>query len=634
MRLYIAEKPSLGKAIAENLPGLKSREDGFIRVGADVVTWAHGHILELAPPEAYDPAWKSWNTAVKVIPYPIEQFKLLPKPDSKAQLRVIQSLLLEASEVVNAGDPDREGQMLVDEILEVSGWNGPTLRLLINATDPVTVKKALSSMRPNAEFANLYQAAKCRSEADWIIGMNLTVAATKLLADDELVSVGRVQTPTLALVVRRDETIEKFGARPFFSLEVALQAPSGPVVLTYNPSDEGKRIWNESDAKRIADEIKKQHSVTVTVKTGVKKESPHRLFMLRTFQGECNTRYGWSASKTLEMAQSLYDSKNQLASYPRTDCEYMPAGQAGDALTIAQHIVQQAQFSRFAPLLSLAAPRKSIYDSSKVTEHHALTPTVKPADFTTLSADEQKAWLVLAERFLMSLLPSHEIEETLVSFTHGEIELSTKGEVSLNMAKSWRALEPHTYKALPQVSDGASLQIAGVRVVKGKTAPPKRYTEKTLLDDMSSVAKYVEDPKLRAILKETSGIGTAATQAKIIETLKERGYVAVKNRELISTPFGRAVVHGLPERLTDPCLTALWEDALGLIAAGEMKPGDYMQRVRGMCKQLVDDVRESVGKKAIVGDKEIAKSKRAKLLEQRRSQQPSSRASATAGLPL
>lgn len=634
MRLYIAEKPSLGKAIAENLPGVKSRDDGFIRVGTDVVTWAHGHILELAPPEAYNPAWKSWNTAVNVLPYPIECFKLLPKPDSKAQLRVIQSLLSQATEVVNAGDPDREGQMLIDEILESSAWKGPTLRLLINATDPVTVKKALSSMRPNSEFFNLYQAAKCRSEADWIIGMNLTVAATKLLANDELVSVGRVQTPTLALVVRRDEAIEKFGARPFFSLEVTLETPQGPIVLTYNPSDESKRIWSEVDAKRIVEEVKKRQSVTVTVTTGIKKESPPRLFMLRTFQGECNSRYGWSASKALELAQSLYDSKHQLASYPRTDCEYMPAGQANDALTIAQHIVKQTTFTAFAPLLSLAVPRASIYDSSKVTEHHALTPTVKSADFKTLTADEQKAWLLLAERFLMSLLPSHQIEETVVSFSHGEIEFSAKGEVSLNMAQSWRALAPHTYKPLPQVADGATLQMAGLRVVKGKTTPPKRYTEKTLLDDMSSVAKYVEDPKLKAILKETSGIGTAATQAKIIETLKERGYVAVKNRELISTPFGRAVVHGLPERLTDPCLTALWEDALGLIAAGGMKPGDYMLRVRGMCKQLVDDVRDSVGKKAIVGDKELVKNKRAKLLEQRRSQQSSSRASATAGLPL
>ena len=232
MRLYIAEKPSLGKAIAENLPGVKSRDDGFIRVGTDVVTWAHGHILELAPPEAYNPAWKSWNTAVNVLPYPIECFKLLPKPDSKAQLRVIQSLLSQATEVVNAGDPDREGQMLIDEILESSAWKGPTLRLLINATDPVTVKKALSSMRPNSEFFNLYQAAKCRSEADWIIGMNLTVAATKLLANDELVSVGRVQTPTLALVVRRDEAIEKFGARQVFidkdrGAEIFVQAVAG-----------------------------------------------------------------------------------------------------------------------------------------------------------------------------------------------------------------------------------------------------------------------------------------------------------------------------------------------------------------------------------------------------------------------
>lgn len=633
MRLYIAEKPSLGKAIAENLPGQRFRGDGCIRVGTDVVTWAIGHMLELAPPEAYNPAWKSWKAAVTVLPYPIEKFKLLPKQDSKAQLRVIQSLLAQATEVVNAGDPGREGQMLIDEILEVSQWKGPTLRLLINATDPGTVKKALASIRPNAEFVNLYQAAKCRSEADWIIGMNLTVAATKLLANDELVSVGRVQTPTLALVVRRDETIEKFGARPFFNLEVTLQTAQGPLVLTFNPSDEEKRIWDEGEAKRIVQALAQMPSVTVTVKNQQQSESPPKLFVLRTFQGEGNSRYGWSAAKTLDLAQSLYDSQHQLASYPRTDCEYMPAGQENDALTIAQHIVKQGEFSAIEPLLALAAPRKSIYDSSKVTEHHALTPTVKPADFKMLTGDERKAWLLLAERFLMSLLPSHEIAETVVSFTHGTIELSAKGEVSINMPQSWRALAPHTYKALPLVEDGETLQLVSARVVKGKTAPPKRYTEKTLLDDMSSVAKYVEDPKLKAILKETSGIGTPATQAKIIETLKDRGYVATKGRELISTPFGRSVLHALPARLTDPCLTALWEDALGLIAQGEMKADDYMAKVRAMAQQLVEDVRRSQGSKAIVGEKELAKNKRSRIHEQRKLASGRNH-STTEGLPL
>ena len=250
-----------------------------------------------------------------------------------------------------------------------------------------------------------------------------------------------------------------------------------------------------------------------------------------------------------------------------------------------------------------------------------------------LTGDERKAWLLLAERFLMSLLPSHEIAETVVSFTHGTIELSAKGEVSINMPQSWRALAPHTYKALPLVEDGETLQLVSARVVKGKTAPPKRYTEKTLLDDMSSVAKYVEDPKLKAILKETSGIVTAATQAKIIETLKDRGYVATKGRELISTPFGRSVLHALPARLTDPCLTALWEDALGLIAQGEMKADDYMAKVRAMAQQLVEDVRRSQGSKAIVGEKELAKNKRSRIHEQRKLASGRNH-STTEGLPL
>lgn len=600
---------------------------GYIQIGADIVSWCYGHLLELAPPEHYNPAWRNWGVAVQHLPYPIRQFELLPKRESEEQLRTLLALLQDADSVVHAGDPDREGQMLVDEVLELAGWQGRTERLLINATDPATVRKALSSMRPNSEFRNLYLAARCRSQADWAVGMNMTVAATKLLANDELVSVGRVQTPTLAMIVKRDEQIEKFGAREFYTLEVTVRAGSETFALTYAPSDEDRRIWDVAEAQGAVAELKKLSFVTVTVKTRRKTESPPPLFMLRTFQGEANNRHGWTASKTLEIAQKLYEPRNAYSTYPRTDCPYLPSEQAGQALGIAQMIVSTPPFSGYAGLLSLAAPRPSNYDSSKVTEHHALVPSGKKPDLGSLEKQEAEAWKMLAERFLMNVLPSHTIEETVVSLLSGRYELQATGTVSLNESESWRAMSPFKASRLPEVEDGAALEVVQVRMVKGKTSPPKRYTEKTLLDDMSGVAKYVSDPKLKSILKETSGIGTAATQAAIIETLKERGYVATQKKDLVSTPFGRAVVNALPAKLLDPGLTALWEDALGLVAAGAMSPDAYMASVEQLVKQVVDETKIASQELSIEGSRQLAKGRRAQMYERKKT-------AVSSGLPI
>jgi DNA topoisomerase-3 len=613
MRLFIAEKPSLARAIADVLPGSQEKKNGYFAVGQDIVTWCYGHLLELAPPKAYNDAWAKWD--VRTLPYRISEWKLVPKDGSfsRDQLKVIGSLLKKATSVVNAGDPDREGQMLVDEVLEHYNWTGKTLRLLLNATDPESSRKALAGMKDNAEFRNLYVSAQCRSRADWLVGMNLTVAATKMLAEDNLVSVGRVQTPTLALVVRRDLEIENFKPRSFWNIEVEVQTAKGVAILRYSPADEDKRIWDKKDADKTVSGLNGL-SVTLSVKSKESSERPPKLFTLPSFQREANKQFKWPVQKSLDVLQKLYEM--QLTTYPRTDCDYMKSEQKGEALRIAQMLLDTRGFDSVKPLAGSMAPRDYIYDSSKVEEHHAIVTTSKKPDLARLKdfkdgpknireGDLLTAYNLVAQRFLMSLLPDYRYIETAIWFEKDGRVFIAKGEAPLNMDKSWRVLMPKKTSLLPNLPNGTQGKVSSVKPVEGKTTPPDHYTEGELLADMGAVAKFVDDPKIKAILKETSGIGTAATQAGTIETLKKRGFVAAVKDNLISTPFGRSVVAALPQTVKDPGLTAVWEDALKRVALGDYDANEFMRRIDVFVERRIDDMKGLAGTVKINPDRAV-----------------------------
>jgi len=585
MRLIIAEKPSLARSVANGIDGVRINGDGFIQVdgaaGSTIITWCFGHLYELAEPERYNPAWKKWRADLLPITIAPGQWKLLPKKDSQAQIRVIARLLKTATEVIHAGDPDREGQMLVDEVLDELGWTGKTQRLLLHDTTPASVRKAFTKLQPNTNFAPLYQAAQCRSQADWLVGMNLTRAASIKMG--VTVSIGRVQTPTLALVVRRDLAIEGHTSSVFYTLHATVNTAKGDVVLVHDT--EHDRIIDKQLALAIAKALTGQ-TVTLSVTEKNITEQAPLPFTLPRFQKAAEARYGWSAKQALDILQKAYEQ--QLVSYPRTDCPYLPEEQAGQALPVVRRMVNGGHFGVVRGVLELMQPSKRVYDDKKVAQHHGLTPTSKLPAAT--KPDVKQAWELVAEQFIKSLLPAYKANVKTVSFEYDVREFKAAAETALNADTSWRVLEPKEQKAsLPALPDGSQGKVAHVAVKQGKTSPPKPYTEATLIADMGNVHKFVEDPKLKALLKENAGIGTAATQGAIIETLKRRKYVELtgrgKTKALRSTELGRTLIARIPDALSNPGITALWEEQLGAIAAGQANPTEFKARIDAYVKR-------------------------------------------------
>lgn len=587
MRLIIAEKPSLARVIASGIDGVQQRYDGYIQIGMDtVVTYCFGHLYELAMPHFYDMKWQKWDLSHLPIVIANDDWQILPKEDAKAQINVISTLLKGATQVINAGDPDREGQMLVDEVLEVLSWRGPTLRLLIHDPTPSSVRKALKAMQPNENFANLYASAKCRARADWLVGMNLSRAVSKRIG--LTAHIGRVQTPTLALVVRRDLAIEGHQAGTFYTLQASVATKQDAFVLTHDTKHD--RITDKAEANRIADEIRAS-VVTLNVSDKTVTEHAPLPFRLATFQKEAESRYGWTAVQALEALQSAYEK--QLVSYPRTACAHLPEAQAGQAVPIIKAILKAGHFGNAVAALDLMKPSGRVYDDKKVGEHHGLTPTsiVPNLDAGTPAF---KAWQLVTEQFIKSLLPWYTATVKEVSFVHAERVFKASGETPSNEAQSWRLLEPKRDRngdplapLATALKDGESAQgrVGEVIIKQGKTTPPERYTEATLIADMENVHKFVADQRIKAALKENAGIGTAATQGATIETLKRRKYLELAGRgvkkHLRSTRLGRYLIEHAPAVLSDPGITALWEEQLDAIAKGKVNPNEFLARIDG-----------------------------------------------------
>jgi DNA topoisomerase-3 len=582
VRLFIAEKPNMGRAIADCLPGSKDDRKTHVRVGNDVVTWCVGHILEMLPPEGYNPEWKAWR--MEDLPIFPEKVMMRPQPDFKAQLGVIKKLLNEADEVVHAGDPGREGQMIVDEVLEYLHYRGPVKRLLLNATDPATIKKQLQKLEDNRKFRTLYAAAKCRAEADWLVGMNLSRAATKSIADAQtLVSIGRVQTPTLALVVNRCKAIENFVPRTFYDIEARVETKGGTLlVMKHAPGTEEGRLWDKYKAQELAKEAVGKVGV-LKVTTTRKKVAPPKLHTLASLQNEGGKKYRWSAAKTLEMAQELYVMG--CITYPRTDCHYLPEEQKDEIPQVMDALrnAPDADIERIAKAITDPMPRSAVFSAKGMEgeEHHAIIPTGKPLP-QGITGPQRDLYRLVAMRYLLSLCPDYEHDETVAELALPPLVFKAKGSIPRVMG--WRAYsgDKPTETVLPPMQDGEKARVHATRLAEGKTTPPSYYMEGSLVDEeMGSIAKYVEDPRIKAVLKETSGIGTSATRAAIIETLKKRGYIYVDEKGFVrDTPAGRALIEALPDRLTKPDMTAKWEMDLKQVVQGSMTADSFMEGIR------------------------------------------------------
>ena len=610
-RLFIAEKPSLARAIAEVLPQ-PHRRDNYIECGPDIVAWCAGHILELAEAEAYDPAFKSWK--LEHLPITPSDWKLAVKtPDL---LKTIKALLPHVDLVVNAGDPDREGQLLVDEVLHYLGFRGRVDRLLVSDLNPSAVRKALGALQPNSNFRRLYDAALGRQRADWLYGINMTRLYTVLGRasgyQDGVLSVGRVQTPLLGLIVRRDLEIESFVTKPYFSIVADIAGAAHPFAASWRPGsgddsalDEEGRLVNRALAGAIERKIAGQLATVARATRDKKTEPPPLPYALSDLQIDAGRKLGLNPKTVLDVCQALYET-HRLVTYPRSDCSYLPEGhlaQANDVVRAIAGVDHQLAAAVAGADLSI---RSKAWNDGKVTAHHAIIPTPR-ASAPGLSKDERSVYNLIARRYLAQFCPPHEYYQLDAELTVAGERLVANGRQQI--APGWRHLyetssddgqadgtdpdapapdddvDPHS--PIPPLQIGQVLRVAKARTLEKKTKPPHRFTAASLVQAMTGIARYVSDPRIKALLRETDGIGTPATQAAIIQRLFDRRYVEEKKRVIYSTPTARALIQALPTVATQPDLTALWESTLRKVQEGQAPLDGFLHAVRMQLGELV-----------------------------------------------
>lgn len=593
MRLIIAEKPSLAKAIADALPTATRREEGAIHAGETVVTWCLGHLLEQAPPDAYDPAYKQWRLDhLPILPH---AWKLTPRSKARGQLGVIRRLLKQAREVVHAGDPDREGQLLVQEVIEHLGWKGPVARLLINDLNRPAVQRALARLEDNARYRPLYRAAQSRARADWLYGINLTRAWTLLgrqAGHDGVLSVGRVQTPVLGLVVRRDAEIRNFRPYPFYVLWADLAVANGQLRAWWQPSeahrlDDQGRLLERAPAEALVARLPGAEGRLTSLAVRDKRQAAPLPYSLSALQVDAARRLGLSAQAVLDICQRLYE-RHKLITYPRSDCRYLPHEHLPQARTTLTSACRQDETLRGWLHGADFTLRSKAWNDKKIGAHHALAPTGKPADLARLERHEAEVFRLIARNVLAQFYPPLITQEVKAEFTLVAERFRASGQTLLQ--PGWKPLFTTRDAAppLPPLHEGESCQVADCGVEDRETRPPEPFTDASLIKAMMNIARYVEDPEVKRTLREHDGLGTEATRAGIIETLIERGYLVRQQKALRATRLGSGLITSLPAAVSRPERTALWEQRLAAIAEGDDDPAPFLSA-------LVDDLHALLG---------------------------------------
>ncbi|NIF21898.1 DNA topoisomerase III [Candidatus Pantoea multigeneris] len=608
MRLFIAEKPSLGRAIADVLPKPHRRGDGFIACGNDqVVTWCVGHLLEQAQPEAYDGRFARWSLAdLPIVP---EKWRLQPKPSVAKQLKVIEGLLAQAHEVVHAGDPDREGQLLVDEVLDFlqlpAEKRQNVQRCLINDLNPQAVERAIGRLRSNRDFIPLCVSALARARADWLYGINMTRAWTLLGRNagyNGVLSVGRVQTPVLGLVVRRDEEIENFIPKDYFEVKAHIVTPEQQrFIASWVPSeacepwqDEEGRLLHRPLADHVAERIGGKPAL-VTAYNDKRETEPAPLpFSLSSLQIEAAKRFGFSAQEVLDLCQRLYET-HKLITYPRSDSRYLPEEHFAGRHSVLNAI--QVHQNALTPPADFDPERRNrCWDDKKVDAHHAIIPTAR-SSAVKLNSNEQQIYELIARQYLMQFCPD-------AVFRKCGIDLEINGGKFVAKARflaeaGWRALlgnkerdEENDGMPLPVVAKGDNLLCERGEVLAKQTQPPRPFTDATLLSAMTGIARFVQDKELKKVLRATDGLGTEATRAGIIELLFRRTFLVKKGRYIHASEAGRALIHALPEMAARPDMTAHWESTLTRISEKNCRYDEFMQPLVSVLTDLIVHARQ------------------------------------------
>jgi DNA topoisomerase-3 len=606
--LVIAEKPSVGRDLARVLPGPFQKGEGFLEGPDHIITWAVGHLVQLAEPEEYDPKFKKWRMAdLPIVP---DRFKLVVRDErSKKQMNVVKRQLGrdDVDRVVNACDAGREGELIFAYLYEKAGSKLPVQRLWLQSMTKQAIQDAFGELRPGADMARLEEAARSRSEADWIVGMNATRAATIRLRSsfDGAVSLGRVQTPTLAIVARREEEIRAFRPEPYWLVDAVFAAEGERVYEGRYHAGTQPRLKTGEEAREIAEACREQAGEITKLETTRKKERAPLLYDLTTLQRDANTRYGFSARRTLAAAQRLYEEHTALT-YPRTNSRFLPGDMKGEIKPIAEfvgHNPAYAAGARYVTGLDVL-PLGRVVNDKKVTDHHAIVPTRAEHRLDKFNDDDKKVYDLVARRFLAVFHPDAEFENTRVETTVSGHVFRTRGKVLL--VPGWRGVYGEVAEAdgaardaeedegreqrLPKLERGESVVTREVEALEKETKPPRRYSDASLLGAMETAGKLVDDDELREAMKD-SGIGTPATRAAIIERLISVGYLERDGRALVCTEKGLNVIRLLGEHpLTSPQMTGEWEHRLSRIEDGDETRGKFMGDIADFAQSTVAEL--------------------------------------------
>jgi len=607
--MVIAEKPSVGRDLVRVLEGPFDKHEGWLEGPHHVVTWAVGHLVQLAEPDQYDERFKKWRMAdLPIVP---DRFRLVVRDErSRKQMTVIQRLIKrdDVGVVINACDAGREGELIFAYLYEKSGSKKPVQRLWLQSMTQSAIRDAFAGLRPGSELKTLEQAARSRSEADWIVGMNATRAATIRLRSsfDGAVSLGRVQTPTLAIIARREEEIRAFKPEPYWLVDATFAAPGERVFEGRFHAGAKPRLASSEEAQAIVDACRGQTGEISKLEKTTRKERSPLLYDLTSLQREANTRFGFSARRTLSAAQRLYEEHKSIT-YPRTNSRFITGDLVAEIKPTARHAGKHREYAKASEyVLGLdVLPLGRVVNDAKVTDHHAILPT--PTDQHPekwRSEDDRRVYDLVVRRFLAIFHPDAVFENTRVETTVEDHVFRTRGKVLL--VAGWRGVYGESIdgeakgseddegreQQLPRLERGEEAEVRAIESLEKETKPPRRYTDASLLGAMEAAGKLVDDDELREAMKD-SGIGTPATRAAIIERLIDVGYIEREGRALVATEKGRNVIRLLGEHpLTSPGMTGEWEHRLARIEQGGDSRTAFMGDIVKFTEKTVSDFDE------------------------------------------
>lgn len=617
-RLFIAEKPSLARAIADVLPKPHQKGTGFIKAAnGDIVSWCIGHLLEQATPEVYNERFKKW--VIDDLPIVPEKWVLMPKGSTKSQFDILVELIKSADQIVHAGDPDREGQLLVDEVLNYCQLppdkRKAIKRCLISDLNASAVEKSLEQLRCNQDFIPLSTSALARARADWLYGINMSRLCTLVGQRGGyrgVLSIGRVQTPILGLVVRRDLDIEKFVPKPFYEVFAILQTQHNETFKAkWQPSeacapyqDEEGRVLVKALAENVCRRIKDQTGIVEKVSNKKKEVAPPMPFNLSALQIEMAKKNGLSAQDVLDICQSLYE-KHKLITYPRSDCRFLPEEHLTQITSVKSAIENNCSDLKSAIENANFSLRTKAWNDKKVEAHHAIIPTQRKARMENLNDNEKLVYQVIATQYLAQFYPVYKYAEL-------QIDVDIQGGKFIARATQmldagWKVLFGTKTLQTDQaeadlennglltklVKKGEAVQCIDAELISKETQPPKPFNDATLLSAMTGIARFVKDPEIKKILRETDGLGTEATRAGIIELLFKRQFLTRQGKSIRATPVGRKLILSLPDIMSIPDMTAHWERQLDEISKKAFSYQQFMGQLNHSLLDLVEKLKNT-----------------------------------------